>query len=316
MKKIFVFSIIFTLNTLVYNQNIVTVKPAFESLKNFPNLRDFTLSSVGDEGYFTIQSPLGEASVLAKLKKINNEWSDPIIVPFSGKYKDIEPFLSPNNLRLYFASNRPLDESLNETKDFDIWYVERQSKDSEWGIPINIGAPINTTFNEFYPSITNDNNLYYTSDGTDSKGKDDIFVSKWDQDQYSSPLSLSDSINTSGYEFNAFISPDESFVVFSGYQREDGLGSGDLYISTLDDNHQWGKAINMGENINSQYMDYCPFYDIKSKTLYFTSRRSSIKNINNFKNIKDLLGEIDQHENGLSRIYKISIDIETITSNK
>ncbi|WP_321538323.1 hypothetical protein [Flavobacterium piscinae] len=48
------------------------------------------------------------------------------MVSFTGKYKDLEPFLSTDGLKLYFASNRPLTES-GEPKDFDIWYVERKT---------------------------------------------------------------------------------------------------------------------------------------------------------------------------------------------
>ena len=64
-----------------------------------------------------------------------------------------------------------------------------------------------------------------------TKGKDDIFVSKWENGKYTEPVSLSDSINSDGYEFNAFIAPDESYIIFTAYQREDGFGSGDLYMS-------------------------------------------------------------------------------------
>ena len=72
------------------------------------------------------------------LKKENNVWSNPEIVSFSGKYFDIEPFLSADGLKLYFASNRPLDNADDKTKDFDIWYVQRENKNSKWSSPINI----------------------------------------------------------------------------------------------------------------------------------------------------------------------------------
>ena len=51
---------------------------------------------------------------------------------FPGKYFDIEPFLSSDGLKLFFASNRPLASTDEKTKDFDIWYVERENKNAEW----------------------------------------------------------------------------------------------------------------------------------------------------------------------------------------
>jgi hypothetical protein len=275
----------------------------------FPNVRDFTISSTEDEAYFTAQSYLGELSVIITIKKENGKWSEPEIAPFSGKYQDLEPFLSPDGLRLYFVSNRPLSDHTAKPKDFDIWYVQREDQDSKWSNPINIGSPINTENNEFYPCVTINNNLYFTSDASNSKGKDDIFFCEWENGHYLDPISMSDSINSEGYEFNAFVSPDESFIIFSGYNRENGFGSGDLYISFQNTDGTWAKANNMGSEINSDKMDYCPFMDMKTKTLYFTSKRSQLDyESNGFTSIRDLLNKINKYENGLSRIYEVSIE--------
>jgi len=302
---------------MVNSQNSPAVKPAFEMLAEYQKIRDFTMSSNGNEVYFTIQSPLEEVAVITKIKKEDNSWSEPEIVNFSGTFKDLEPFIAPDNLRLYFASNRPLENTINESKDFDIWYVERKNLDAEWGQPVNVGLPVNTERNEFYPSITKSNNLYITSDRPDSKGKDDIFYCVWDNDHYSTPLSLNESVNTNGYEFNAYVSPDESFMIFSGYNRSDGYGSGDMYISYRDENQIWSTATNLGEEINSKYMDYCPFVDLNSKTLYFTSRRSAIEEVNNFQSIEALMNAINTYENGQSRIYKVTFDSKLLlTGNK
>ncbi len=153
------------------------------------------------------------------------------IADFSGFYSDLEPFMTPDNLRLYFVSNRPLSNKENETKDFDIWYVERKSVDNNWGEPVNIGAPVNTELDEFYPSLSSNYNLYFTSYKNGTKGVDDIFVSYYKNGKYTEPESLPEAINSSGYEFNAYISPDESFLIYTAYQRENSYGSGDLYIS-------------------------------------------------------------------------------------
>ena len=212
----------------------------------FPNVRDIAISSEGDEIYFSVQSYVDEASFIASARKENSVWSDPEIVSFSRKYFDIEPFLSADGLKLYFASNRPLDNTETKTKDFDIWYVERENKNSEWSNPINLDEPINSPANEFYPSIANNNNFYFTCDERSTKGKDDIFFSQWENGKYSNPVSISDSINSDGYEFNAFVAPDESYIIFTAYQREDGFGSGDLYISFKVSDSLWTKAKNLG----------------------------------------------------------------------
>lgn len=305
MKNIFLLLSISTFINIANSQELQKVFPALEVLSDYQNVRDFTISSSGNEVYVTIQSPrpLEEISIIACVKKKNGIWQKPEITNFSGNYKDLEPFLSPNQLKLYFASNRPIKDFVTEPKDFDIWYVERENLNTEWSKPQNIGQPINTEYNEFYPSIAENNNIYFTSDAPNSKGKDDIFFSKWNSNKYQNPISLSESINTGGYEFNAFIAADESYLIFSSYNRKDGLGSGDLYISYLNEDNTWSVSKNLGKNFNSKYMDYCPFVDSSTNMLYFTSRRSTIKN-NSFKSINEFEKEINKYENGLSRIYK------------
>ena len=69
------------------------------------------------------------------------------------------------------------------------------------------------------------------------------------------------------------------------------------------------KSIHLGKEINSSLMDYCPYYNAKSKILYFTSKRSSVtKQFNKPQNIQAILMEINQYENGQSRLYQIPFD--------
>ena len=55
-------------------------------------------------------------------------------------------------------------------------------------------------------------------------------------------------------------------------------------------------------------MDYCPFYDVNTKILYFTSKRNNIED-KNFDSIEAFVDEISKIENGLSRIYKVEIKL-------
>ncbi len=298
------FCIIITLN--VSGQSKTQVEPAFTNLfSEFQNVRDFSMTSDGTEVYFTAQSILEEISIIVQAIKTEDSWIKKQLIRSSGKFKDLEPFLAPDGLTLYFASNRPTKDSSEIKKDFDIWYLERKNKNDNWSDPINIETPINSEFNEFYPSVSENGNLYFTSDRPNSKGKDDIYLSEWNSGAYQTPVSLSDSINTDGYEFNAFISPNEDFLIFSGYNREDGVGSGDLYISNKLKNGDWGHSRNLGASINSDKMDYCPFIDFKTNTLYFTSKRSAIKP-KDFNSLDEFKKALNNLENGQSKIYKTS----------
>ncbi len=309
MKNILTIFTLFVVQ-FVFAQEKHEVKPYLpEIVTQFPTVRDFTMSNSRSEAYFTTQSYSGDFSIIIEVKKENDQWTKPEVASFSGKYHDLEPFLSPDELTLFFASNRPIDKASDKTKDYDIWYVQRRNKNEDWSAPQNLGKPINTEGNEFYPAITSSRNLYFTSVRPDSKGKDDIFLSKWEGGAYSNPISLSDSINTTGYEFNAYVAPDESFLIFSGYNRKDGVGSGDLYISFQTEQRTWTKAVNLGAEINSDKMDYCPFVDLNTNTLFFTSKRSSLNGKpSEFSTILKFLDAMDKYENGLSRLYNVSIE--------
>lgn len=57
------------------------------------------------------------------------------------------PIEAPNGRRLFIASTRPGGLGLN-----DIWVAERQQKTDPWGTPVNVGAPVNSTANDFCPT--------------------------------------------------------------------------------------------------------------------------------------------------------------------
>lgn len=284
------------------------VTPFLEHIvSQFPNVRDIAITE--NEAVFSAQSVMGDISSLVYIRKLDGYWSKPEVAIFSGQFFDIEPFFSEDGLTLYFVSNRPLESTSTEVKDFDIWYVARTSLDGEWSTPKNIGAPINTKMDEFYPVITKSKNLYFTLDNPNLNQKDDIYVSKFMNGMYLEPERLDDSINSNGYEFNAYVSPDESFMIYTCYDRADGNGSGDFYISYRSDKG-WTQAKNMGADINSDKMDYCPFVNINMNTLYFTSKRLITPNLKSSVNLDGLKTLFNAYENGSSRLYKTIITQE------
>jgi hypothetical protein len=112
--------------------------------------RDMAISPDGKEMFYTIVGPLNAFSAIIYLQKDEkNNWSKPEVASFSGEYSDMEPAFTKDGKKLFFVSNRPVTgDSVN---DFDIWYVEKMN--GQWVHPVNIGMPVNTHANEFYPSV-------------------------------------------------------------------------------------------------------------------------------------------------------------------
>lgn len=236
--------------------------------------RDFALSPDGNEMFYTLQSPEmgGFQTIIHRTKNSKGEWSKPKLAPFAGKFSDLEPAFSHDGNKLYFSSNRPTQGS--EAKDFDIWMVEK--KNGQWGTPQNLGAPVNTDKNEFYPAIAISGNLYFTAAYKNAIGREDIYIARYANGKYSEPTPLDTAVNSKAYEFNAYVSPDEKIILFTSFGRRDDMGGGDLYMSVKDASGNWQPAKNLAL-LNSTKIDYCPFLSFDKKTLFFTSDRNILQ---------------------------------------
>ena len=270
------------------------------------NERDFALSPDGKEIYFTIASPRSDFQTIVFCKQLKSgEWTKPEVVSFAGMYSDLEPAFSFDGMTLYFASNRPLNGT--DTKDFDIWKVSREI--NGWSTPVNLGAPINTDVDEFYPSITKTGNLFFTASYKgQGRGREDIYRADWKDNNYQTPQPLDSAINSKVDEFNAFVSPDEDYILFTCFGRRDDAGGGDLYISVKDSAGKWQPAKCLTE-LNSKYLEYCPYVSPDGKKLFLTSTRytpvKSFSNKTDYATIKNLSS---QSLNNQGNIYWVDFE--------
>lgn len=298
--------LIVVLTLLMAKSDYAQVEMVDTAFLSIPSMRDYCIDATGQEDFFTIQSVNGEISQIAYRKNKQGKWSDPMLMSFCNGFSYMEPCLSPDGLRLYFASDRPLSDTAKTKKDFDIWYVQRSGPDAPWSKPIVMPAPVNSTGDEFYPSITLNNDLYFTMDDAAGMGKDDIYGCYWNGNAYAAPVLCSNAINSAGYEFNAWVSPDGNTMIYTKYGTADGFGSGDLYLARKDATGNWQQAVNMGIQCNTAFMEYCPYYDFRTQTLYFTSKRSNLEP-GSYQNIYELMKEISGPHNGQSRIYRMPL---------
>ncbi|HEX6891893.1 MAG TPA: hypothetical protein VF141_14400, partial [Chryseolinea sp.] len=278
---------------LIFMENIVSTNL---------NERDMAISPDGSEMFFTIQANQHAVSTIIRLKKLsNNKWSDPEVATFSGKYSDLEPAFSPDGKKLYFSSNRPVTG--NDPKDYDIWYVEKINE--MWTAPRSLGAPVNTSSNEFYPSVTSNGNIYFTAEYENGVGKEDIYLSRWVNGTFTTPMPLDTAVNSKLWEFNAFVTADERYIIFTSYGRKNEKGGGDLYISTKNNEGKWTPA-RLLNKINSNVLDYCPFVTADQKSFFFTSARHDLASHEKTKTFADLSKTYNGITNGSENIYWMS----------
>jgi hypothetical protein len=262
--------------------------------------RDIAISPDGDELIYTLGNHKQTSRCMVSIKRTESGWGPKQILPFSGTYHDIEPAFTVDGKTLFFASTRPMPNDTTRD-DYNIWKVDFM--DGNWGEPLALNDLINTPGGEYYPSLTKNGDLYFTATREGGIGKEDIYVSRLSDGVYQQPEVLDSNINTTTFEFNAFINPDEDVLIFGSYGREDDMGGGDMYISRKQADGTWSMARNMGAPFNSATLDYCPFIDYPRGNFYFTSERKIERKA---VTVEDFVQIADMPGNGLGDLYRIA----------
>ena len=237
----------------------------------------------------------------------NGKWQTPEVAPFSGRYRDFDPVISPDGTKMVFTSNRPVHDEVKS--DYDIWMVTRTTS-GKWSEPIRLDTAINSEYDEHFASISANGNIYFSSNRPGALGGDgdaDFYMARLIDDRYPSAEHLKESSSPS-YELDCFISPDESFLLMGVYGGKDGLGNYDINISEKV-NGRWTASRNPGAPVNSPFRDYSPRVSPDGKYLYFTSERDfSVTDGKVFTEYKDLKTKLTGVLNGAGNIYKIEMN--------
>jgi len=192
------------------------------------------LTKDGKTVYFTRNNYLdgkkgknGEKTTLIKIYKAtleNEKWTNITPVSFSSdNYSTAHPALSPDEKTLYFASDMP--GTLGQS---DLYKVSINS-DGSFGTPENMGKTINTEGKETFPYVTDENEIYFASDGHPGLGGLDVFAGKLGSSGTVSDIqNLGADINSPKDDFAYVIDPETRKGYFSS-NKDGGQGSDDIY---------------------------------------------------------------------------------------
>lgn len=153
--------------------------------------------------------------------------------------------ISADGNTLFFTSDRAAGYG-----GLDI-YMSRKLPDGNWGTPQNLGATINTPYDEDFPQLSNDGNtLYFSSTGIPGMGGADIFHSKWhsERNEWSLPINMGYPINTPADNRTISFSINETFAYVSD-NRDDSFGDFDIYRVEFH-NKKSGKAVYIYSSVN------------------------------------------------------------------
>lgn len=166
---------------------------------------------------------------------------------------------------IYFASNRP-----GGFGGFDIYKIEKDEEDN-WGEPENLGAAINTEYDENFPSLSKDETtLYFATKGHASMGGYDLFQALYnaEEDTWGGARTLGVPLNTP-YDEMGISFVEDGKVGYIAANRNEGFGKMDIYRVRIDQDAQ--PAIIIGNLMVGQKGNAQPYSDEFNKvfiTLY------------------------------------------------
>lgn len=193
-----------------------------------------TFTADGNTMYFTRNNfnkgkfkATTDDKVLLKIYKAvfdGKNWGKVEELPFnSDQYSCAHPALSLDEKTLYFTSDMP--GTIGQSDLFSCAILA----DGSYGKPQNLGPIINTEGRESFPFISNDNELYFASDGHLGIGGLDIFVSKQEASAFSKPLNVGTPVNSNADDFGFSIDTKSKIGFFTSNRTEKNTGFDDIY---------------------------------------------------------------------------------------
>ena len=183
--------------------------------------------ALSSDGQRMLLHPDNEAGDLSEARITPTGWSKPRALGshINTKYRESSATYSSDGRYVYFVSDKP-EGSLGGT---DIYKAEIEGKTP----PVNLGANINTAYNEEGVFLAADGKtLYFSSQGHGTMGGYDIFKSVFQNGKWGEPVNLGWPINSPDDDMSFTASASGRFGYFAS-DRPGGLGDKDIYRVTL-----------------------------------------------------------------------------------
>ncbi|NOS91490.1 MAG: OmpA family protein [Cyclobacteriaceae bacterium] len=188
--------------------------------------------------------------------KVGNDWSEPknLGAGVNTSGWEAQPSLSSDGNELYFVSERK-----GGLGGYDIWY-SRKGENENWTKAVNLGAPINTPFDEIAPYIhVNNQNLYFASNGLPGFGSYDIYVSEKNGANWQSPQNMGAPLNDFDDQYSFTVTSNGKFAYYS---KEQGRDHSQIFTTPIPEEFQ---VYRKGNVVSGQVLDALTKKPLKAK---------------------------------------------------
>ena len=223
-----------------------------------------------DEMYFGVHKE-GENAAIYFSKLEDNKWKPIQKANFTKgqKEQEMHPFVTDNSERIYFTTAK---SDYTENK---IWYVERLG--NEWSKATQLNSPINDDL-VFFPNQAKNGDLYYFN-----ITKMKTYVASNNNGSFTEVREVKMKPGV-----HAFISPTQDYLVANARNKQDARRKSDIYVYFKNKDGSWTKPINLGDKVNSNFLETVPTITPDGKYLFFSRF---------------------EEENELSNLYWVSTEI-------
>lgn len=213
-----------------------------ETLNSGVNEGEACANRKGTALYFT-KCPQDKKKVqgcyIYKSIKKGKAWGEAeLVVLGDSAYNYVHPFISGDELTIYFASNMP-----GGYGGYDLYKATRDKKSAKFTNITNLGPNVNTPGQEVFPALRNDEEFYFSSDGWPGMGGLDIFMCPIKNGEFQAPQNLMVPINSCWDEIGIIFDENEAIdpkskspYLAKGYfssNRPGGRGGDDIYYFLL-----------------------------------------------------------------------------------
>jgi Tol biopolymer transport system component len=237
------------------------------------NERDIIISPDGGTIYFGLMDQ-GQVTVMVT-RLVDGAWSMPVTAPFheDPEFACFEPSLSADGRWVYFLANKaaPDQEQGRGWATQNIWR-SRKGEDG-WQPAEAVPAPVTSDRGEYFPSLAADGTLYFSREN--EEGQPFLWKAEPSGQGFADPVRLPAAVNVGQACYNAFVAPDESFIISCVNGHEKNLGRADYWISVSDGKGGWRPARNLGPLFNGEDRAASSAYlSPDGRYLFFSSNRA------------------------------------------
>jgi len=212
----------------------------------------------GNEFYFSRRHPVYNETVVMYTRLVDGAWTEPDVAPFIGKQFSFEPFVTPDNKRLYFQAGKVSDGALHMTTQ----YVERN--ESGWGEVVDPGEPFSPD-KTMHISATSDGTVY-TTDISGGMGTEALGIIRKENGAYRKLEKLGPPFNQVKLSQHPWIAPDESYIIYT-VRRPGQQPVAVLFVSWKKPDGKWSEPVELKLGMDAGQ----PFVTSDGKYLFFSS---------------------------------------------